>query len=80
MNWTNKGHKMRKLALLAILALMLLLAACSTITGDSVGVVNGKRIPYDEYIASYRSHYENFYTQNGRPPDLEENLRLYREL
>lgn len=79
MNWTNKGHKMRKLALLAILALMLLLAACSTITGDSVGVVNGKRIPYDEYIASYRSHYENFYTQNGRPPDLEEKRLLEQQ-
>jgi len=75
----NKGNKMRKLALLACLAILLFLAACSSISGDSVGVVNGRRIPYDEFIASYRSHYENFYTENGRAPDIEEKRQLEQQ-
>lgn len=70
---------MRKLAFIAALSVYLLLAACSTMSSDTVGVVNGQKIPYDEFIASYRSHYENFYADRGRPPDIEEKRALEQE-
>lgn len=67
---------MRKLILFAFLALAVLITACSINTANSAGVVNGTPIPYSEFMDSYRSHYENFYTENGRPPDTEERKAL----
>ena len=67
---------MRKLILFAFLALAALITACSINTANSAGVVNGTPIPYSEFMDSYRSHYENFYTENGRPPDTEERKAL----
>ena len=71
---------MRKLILFAFLALAALITACSINTANSAGVVNGTPIPYSEFMDSYRSHYENFYTENGRPPDTEERKALVQEL
>ncbi|MDZ4181648.1 MAG: peptidylprolyl isomerase [Candidatus Cloacimonadaceae bacterium] len=70
---------MKRIILALIILLMALLTACSVNQGPLAGKVNGTPIPYDEFIAANRGHYENFWVQNSRAPGIDEKQEITRQ-
>jgi hypothetical protein len=65
------------LILAAVCALAL--SGCFITQGRSAGLINGKPVPYDAYMESYRAHYNNFQILNNRVPDTDEIRQIKRE-
>ena len=53
-------------------ALALTLFSCATTQEHIAGTINGQSIPMDQFAASHRGHYENFYILNERAPSMED--------
>jgi hypothetical protein len=59
--------------------MILFLSACVTQNIEMAGKVNGKPIPYNEFMAEFRNRYEAFSIQNNRPPSSDEKELLIAE-
>ncbi|MDP3115133.1 MAG: peptidylprolyl isomerase [Candidatus Cloacimonadaceae bacterium] len=70
---------MKRIIPALLIILMALLTACSVNQGRLAGKVNGTPIPYDEFIAANRGHYENFWMLNNRAPGIDEKQEIMRQ-
>ncbi len=59
-------------------ALALTLFSCATTQEHIAGTINGQSIPMDQFAASHRGHYENFYILNERAPSMEEKNEILK--
>lgn len=66
---------------LILMVIAVLLSACQVNNTNTAvaGVINGRKISYPEYMEAYRSQYENYYTQTGKAPELQEKKRLEQQ-
>lgn len=60
----------------ALGAILLLISACQVNNGPVAGVINGRSITYSEYMNSFRTEYENFYTLERRAPNPDEKKQI----
>ncbi len=70
---------MKNTLIIFLLLLTLIIAACSTNQPNLAGRINGTPIPYEEYIASWRGHYANFWTLNNRAPGIDEKQKIIEQ-
>jgi hypothetical protein len=76
----NKTIKLSALA--ALLALLIALSACvgnRTNQGNLAGRINGKAVPYEEYMQELLLNYYKFQYENNRAPDSKEKEAIKKE-
>jgi hypothetical protein len=70
---------MKSVYYLFAIALALTLFSCATTQEHVAGTINGQAIPMDQFAASHRGHYENFYILNERGPSMEEKNEILKQ-
>ena len=65
--------------ILFLIAISSILFSCSGPRGDSAGIINGTRIPYPDFVASYQGHNSNFQARAGRAPNSDEKNKLFND-
>lgn len=63
--------------ILFLITLCIFLASCSGPRGESAGIINGERIRYPDFVASYQGHTSNFQARTGRSPNTDEKHSLF---